>query len=94
MKKTKVKVVVGQKPWDSHVYINDAEVPVLAVDVRIRPDELTTARIELIADEVILQGEFLERSKKRSPRPVPPTPQPPRPVDRPGILSRLVRKQK
>jgi hypothetical protein len=74
MKKTHVKIVLNKHLAASHVYINGEEVPGTSIKVSIDSyDHFVKAQIGLIANEVILEGDFIERKRKSKIGPVPPS---------------------
>ncbi len=63
MKQTHIKIVLSQVFGKSHVFINGEEIPAISVDINARGAEPLKARIELLADEVVLEGDYMERLK-------------------------------
>lgn len=61
-----VKVKVVNKtgnPADTKIFIDDVELskaPMASVDVRMRPDEVITATVELFVTDVDVIGELLK----------------------------------
>lgn len=66
MNKTKVVIKLGKGLADSHVFINDIEVPALGVEIKLDNDtKFTTAKIELPIEDITLEGEYLTIDKRR-----------------------------
>lgn len=68
-KKTKIKIVLGQTAFDSHVYINDVEVPAMSVEIKVdanAKDPLTKVKLELFTENVYLEGEYIKKRKKKA----------------------------
>jgi hypothetical protein len=77
MKQTHVKIILAQPVYKSKILVDDKEIYATSIDIHATPDELLTARIETLVDEIIIEGEFIERKPKRPKLgPVPPSKKP------------------
>src|SRR5690242_9885044 len=67
MQRSHVKIILSQNPQDCQLLINGQNVPFAGVDIRARAGEFLTAKIDMVVDEIVLEGEYMsdeEMAKK------------------------------
>lgn len=47
-----LKITAGTHPMSAKFFVGDQELTVMAADIRMRPDEVITATIEMPIDEI------------------------------------------
>lgn len=74
MKNTQVKLVLRQPVIKSILLINGQEVPFVSVSVNASCNKVLTGKVELLFDEIILEGQYISmEERKQEKRPVPPS---------------------
>ncbi|HEX3781712.1 MAG TPA: hypothetical protein VHX38_18775 [Pseudonocardiaceae bacterium] len=62
MSSPRVRIELGQHPAGNHIWVDDVDIAnrVLAVHIEARAGRVPSVSVELVADEVLVDGELVE----------------------------------